>query len=147
MRQLVLKYKGYSWSCGTQYTAVFDDHDDVIVSCPMLLRTSWTLDNREYKLRRPSNTGSTLDVDEIPGFGRIEEGCRNWNVSFDTFPYKLELLKRGAVLKTNAAIIATFVTNPIGRITCTFQTKNLHLLPLLLYVTIFYRFSLDAGSG
>jgi hypothetical protein len=146
MKQLILKYKGYSWSCGSQYTAVFDDHDDVIVSCPMLLSTSWTLNNRQYKLRRPSNTGSILTVDETTGFGRIEEGCRNWNVSFDSLSYKLDLLKRGAVLKTNAALIATLVTNPIGRITCKCQAKKFHLLPLLLYVTIFYRLSLDANS-
>jgi hypothetical protein len=113
----------------------------------MLLPASWILDGCAFKLKRGSNTSSQLYTSQRVKIGEIHQSCRHWDVSYDLVRYELVQLKRGDVLKSSIGMIATIKTNGVGRVICTYNEDKHVPLALLLYVTIYYRISLDSGSS
>lgn len=145
--QLILKFKCDSWSKGAQYTVMCPNCDDIEVSCPMFLPTSWFFDDCLFKLKCGSNTGSTLFSDQLGKIGEIHQSIFHWNVRYDSSSYKLIQLKRGSVLRSSSGLIATIKSNAIGRVICTYNESKKIPLSLLLYVTIYYRLAFGCGGG
>jgi hypothetical protein len=147
VKQIILKYKCYSWSKGTQYTAICPDGGAIEVCSPILLPATWSFEGSQFKLKCGSNTSSTLFSNQLGKIGEIHESIYHWNVLYKSSLHKLIQLKRGFFLKSSSGLLATIKTNSIGRIICTYNESKQTPLELLLYVTIYYRLSLDSGGG
>lgn len=147
MKQFVVKYKAYSWSKGTLYTAEFPDMAVTEICCPILLNTHWCFEGQQYVLLSNSNTSSRLYVNNVGPVGEIHQSYPHWDVLYNSVSYKLLQLKRAAVLVSSSHFVATLKSNPIGRVTCTYTENKQTLLEMLLYVAFYYRRSLDTSSG
>jgi len=76
--------------------------------------------------------------------GEIHQACEHWDVLFDGKRFTLQLMKRGFVLKSQFAFIATLKVDAIGRITCTYANAAQPLAPLLIYVIVNVKISLSS---
>jgi hypothetical protein len=144
MMQLFLKYKGYSWSTGTQYTASCAVFGNIDISCPVFRPATWVFDDSHFQLKCASNTSSTLYEGQRGKIGEIHQSCHHWYIVYDNHSYKLIRLKRGSVLTSSAGFIATLETNFIGRITCSYNPSKQVPISLLIYIAVYYRKSLDS---
>lgn len=136
MRQINLIYYGYTWQKGAHYTIQGLDDSTIDVFRPIFASTNWRFDGTNFSLKYPSNTSSTLLDNDQAKVGEIHQSCKHWDVLFDGKRFTLQLVKRGFVLKSQFAFIATLKVNAIGRITCTYANAAQRLTALLIYVMV-----------
>lgn len=143
MKQIVLKYRGFTWKSGSHYTLEFADRETIDVYRPLFRPVTWMYGGEIYKLKCGSNTSSALYTDDKTKIGEIHESSRHWDITVDGCRYQLHMLKRGFVLKSKLGFIATVRLNAIRRITCTYTDMARIPMASLIYIVVYLRISLD----